>query len=133
VEICRRSLPARDFRGLSHSSVCVCMLKVCLEGGMAYVPGGALAAIIVSRFRMSLSKQLLAAKATFPAASADPRLAPLLHGVHKQYVGATDFNSAAAKNKGGLTPENLDMAAKKNMPLCMARLHSTVSLRNTLL
>jgi hypothetical protein len=95
---------------------------------MAYVPGGDLAAIIVSRFRMSLSKPLLAAKATFPAASADPRLAPLLHGVHKQYVGATEFNNAAAKNKGGLTPENLDVAAKKNMPLCMARLHSTVSL-----
>jgi DNA primase large subunit len=98
---------------------------VFVAGGMAFVPGGSLAAIIVSRFRMFLSKQLLAAKASFPAVSADPRLAPLLHGVHKQYVGATDF-SAASKAKGALTPEALDDVAKQNMPLCMAKLHATV-------
>ena len=61
----------------------------------------------------------------FPVAAQDPRLAPLLSGVHKQYVGQQfDGKDAAAMSK--LTPETIDAVAGNSMPLCMMRLHSAL-------
>ena len=93
-----------------------------VEGGYAFVPGSHLLQIIVSRFRAALSKSLLLAKQSFPLVSQDPRLAPLLNGVHKQYVG-TDYSSKKGAPAGVVTPETLDSVAKRSMPLCMMKLH----------
>jgi len=99
--------------------------QVYLEGGFAFVPGTNLVSIIVSRFRAALSKSLLQAKAAFPIVSQDPRLAPLLNGVHRQYVGNTDFASKALA-LGEVTPESMDEVAKRSMPLCMSKLHGVL-------
>lgn len=57
----------------------------------------------------------------FPLVSKDPRLAPLLQGVHRQYVGQ-DFSQQKAL-AGTITPENIDLMAERSMPLCMRQLH----------
>jgi DNA primase large subunit len=99
--------------------------QVFLERGFAYVPQQQLHTIIVNRFRTSLSKALLQAKQVFPAAAKDPRLAPLLNGVHKQYVGK-QFDGGAGKAVAELTPETIESVVSKSMPLCMVRLHNAL-------
>ena len=96
--------------------------QVYLNNGDAFVPQHLLQTIIVNRFRMNLSKSLLQAKQLFPSAIQDPRLAPLLNGVHKQYVGQ-QFNGKNGDGFGNLTLETIDAIARKSMPLCMVRLH----------
>lgn len=101
---------------------------VFMRNGFAYVPQSHMVSIIVARFRMHLSRELLQASHVFPLVSRDPRLAPLLKGVHQQYVGK-DYAQNEQK-EGVVTPENLDLIAKQSMPLCMRNLHTGIALRD---
>jgi len=98
--------------------------KVLIKGGMAYVPSSNVTSIVVARFRTNLSKSLLVAAQSFGAVANDPRVGPLLQGVHRQYVGEQDFNSNG--QEGIFTPEHLDQIADQSMPLCMRGLHKGV-------
>lgn len=96
---------------------------VYIEAGFAYVPMAKLMAIIISKFRLNLSKALVDASSMFDHVSSDPRIGPLLKNVHKQYVGK-DYSKAQALDK--LTPDKVDQAADVNMPLCMKNLHNAL-------
>ena len=94
---------------------------VYVEGGFALVPQRAVEQIIVARFRTNLSKALSDASSMFENVSADPRIGPLLTGLHQQYTGK-DFNNPTSLDK--LTASMVDQAAEANMPLCMKHLHN---------
>mmetsp|Transcript_82201 Transcript_82201/g.232734 ORF Transcript_82201/g.232734 Transcript_82201/m.232734 type:complete len:376 (-) Transcript_82201:212-1339(-) len=99
--------------------------KVLVKGGMAYVPSSNVTSIVVARFRTNLSKSLLVAAQSFGAVAGDPRVGPLLQGVHRQYVGDQDFANNNGQ-EGIFTPEHLDQIADQSMPLCMRGLHKGV-------
>lgn len=98
--------------------------SVYLERGYAYVPLQRLVSIIVTRYRIHLSKALTEASSMFDNVATDSRIGPLLKNMNKQYVGR-DFNkSSQATDK--LTPDKVDAVADNHMPLCMKNLHMSL-------
>ena len=95
--------------------------SVYLERGFAYVPLQRLVSIIVTRYRIHLSKALTEASTMFEHVSGDSRIGPLLKNMNKQYVGRDFTKSTQASDK--LTPDKVDNAADNHMPLCMKNLH----------
>ena len=98
--------------------------SVYLERGFAYVPLQRLVSIIVTRYRIHLSKALTEASTMFEHVSGDSRIGPLLKNMNKQYVGRDFTKSTQASDK--LTPDKVDNAADNHMPLCMKNLHQVL-------
>jgi hypothetical protein len=65
-----------------------------------------------------LSRALAEAAKQFEVVSCDPRIAPLLKNMSKQFIG-NDFSGRSAQSMDTLSPEKVDAAAEANMPLCM--------------
>lgn len=98
--------------------------SVLLSFGYAYVPTAKLVSIIVARFRMNLSKELISAANMFQHVSADPRIGQLLKNMNKQYVGK-DYSKADGVDR--LTPDKVGQAAELHFPLCMRNLHDALA------
>eukprot|EP01038_Epipyxis_sp_PR26KG_P013149 gene13149-17617_t len=96
---------------------------VYLQAGCAYVPLQKLVSIIVTRFRIFLSRSLVEAANMFEMVGSDSRIGPLLKNMNKQFIG-NDFSKSQAIDK--LSPEKVDLAAEINMPLCMKNLHTNL-------
>lgn len=94
---------------------------VYLEKGYAYVPLQSLVSIIVSRFRLHLSRALTEASLLFDVVTGDTRIGPLLKNLNKQYIGNDFSQKGTATDK--LTIDQIDNAAEVHMPLCMKNLH----------
>lgn len=94
---------------------------VFLEAGYAYVPLQKLVSIIVTRFRMQLSRALAEAANSFDIVGSDNRIGPLLKNMNKQFIG-NDFTKTN-QSIDKLSPDKVDLAADVNMPLCMKNLH----------
>jgi len=97
---------------------------VYLERGFAYVPLQRLMSIIVTRFRMQLSKALVEASNSFEVVGADSRIGPLLKNMNKQFIG-DDFTKKG-RSIDNLTADKVELAAEINMPLCMKNLNSNL-------
>ncbi len=99
--------------------------QVYIEAGMAYVPLSRLVSIIIATYRAQLSRALVEASNIFDYSVAnDPRIAPLLKNMNKQYVGK-DFSKSEG-SIGKLTADMVDKAAESSMPLCMKNLHNAL-------
>ena len=98
--------------------------SVYLERGFAYVPLQRLVSIIVTRYRIHLSKALAEASTMFDHVSGDSRIGPLLKNMNKQYVGRDFTKSTQASDK--LTPDKVEIAADNHMPLCMKNLQQVM-------
>lgn len=96
---------------------------VYLEQGYAWVPLNKLVSIIVTRFRMNLSRSLAEATLMFEHVVVDTRIGPLLKNMNKQFLGR-DFSKTQTLDK--LTPEKVDQAAENNMPLCAKNMHKNL-------
>jgi len=81
------------------------------------VPLQRLMSIIVTRFRMQLSKALVEASNSFEVVGADSRIGPLLKNMNKQFIG-DDFTKKG-RSIDNLTADKVELAAEINMPLCM--------------
>mmetsp|Transcript_21947 Transcript_21947/g.36751 ORF Transcript_21947/g.36751 Transcript_21947/m.36751 type:complete len:529 (+) Transcript_21947:67-1653(+) len=97
---------------------------VYLERGCAYVPLQRLVSIIVTRFRMHLSRALAEAAHSFDIVGSDARIGPLLKNMNKQFIG-NDFTKKS-QSIDKLTPDQIELAADVNMPLCMKNLHANL-------
>ena len=73
--------------------------------------------IIVTRFRMHLSRALVEASNSFEVVGADSRIGPLLKNMSKQFIG-DDFTKKS-HSIDSLTADKVELAADLNMPLCM--------------
>ena len=73
--------------------------------------------IIVTRFRMQLSRALVEASNSFDVVGADSRIGPLLKNMNKQFIG-DDFTKKG-RSIDNLTADKVELAAEINMPLCM--------------
>lgn len=91
--------------------------SVYLERGFAYVPLQRLVTIIVTRFRMQLSRALAEAANSFDIVGSDHRIGPLLKNMNKQFIGNDFTKTNQAIDK--LSPDKIELAAEVNMPLCM--------------
>lgn len=98
--------------------------SVYVEAGCAFVPLSRVVSLIVTRFRMNLSKALAEASTMFEDVSTDSRIGPLLRNMNKMYTGRDFSKSGTAIDK--LTPDKIDLASELNMPLCMKNLHSNL-------
>uniref|UniRef100_A0A7S3H1X7 DNA primase large subunit n=1 Tax=Spumella elongata TaxID=89044 RepID=A0A7S3H1X7_9STRA len=98
--------------------------SVYLEKGFAYVPLQRLVSIIVTRFRMQLSRALAEAANSFDIVGSDHRIGPLLKNMNKQFIG-NDFTKTN-QSIDKLSPDKIELAAEVNMPLCMKNLHSNL-------
>jgi len=96
--------------------------QVFVHGGYAFVPRDRVLELVVTRFRMRLSKSLALANKLWPRVATDVRIAPLLKNIGKQYLGR-DYLSQV-KASGQVTPDQLNVLASRSMPLCMNHLHS---------
>lgn len=67
---------------------------VVLRGGFAYVHKEKLASTVLVKFRAHLSRSMADAARMFEDAVQDPRIAPLLKNMNKQYIGK-DFSKSA--------------------------------------
>ena len=98
--------------------------EVYLERGKAYVPAAKLHAIVVARFRAALSRSLAKASSSLAAATADPRLAPLLGNIEKHDLSGD--GGLEDDDVEGIAPEQIDALADQSMPLCMQQLHGAL-------
>ncbi|CAM9896950.1 unnamed protein product [Chrysoparadoxa australica] len=94
--------------------------QVYISGGIAYVPSQRLVNIVVSRFRMGLSRSLVECSNGFANVASDSRFGPLLQNMNRQYTGR-EYNGAS--EGGSIHPGELDALAQRSMPLCMQQLH----------
>jgi len=105
--------------------------SVYLERGFAYVPLQRLVTIIVTRFRMQLSRALAEAANSFDIVGGDHRIGPLLKNMNKQFIGNDFTKTNQAIDK--LSPDKIELAAEVNMPLCMkVRSPSSLSVLKTI-
>lgn len=95
--------------------------QVYLKSGYAYVPLQHLVAIVEVRFRTYLSRALTEAANSFNLVGSDTRIGSFVTNMDKQYIG-NDF-SRKSELSDTLTPEMVEVAAERNMPLCMKNLH----------
>tara|TARA_B110000208_G_C11746122_1_gene421787 strand:- start:19 stop:1614 length:1596 start_codon:yes stop_codon:yes gene_type:complete len=98
--------------------------RVLVRDGSAYVPRDKLVDLVGGQFRSRLSKSMTVANARLAMVLRDARIAPLLRNLSRQNLAA-DFTKKDASV--GIKPKDLDMLAKRSMPLCMSHLHSTLS------
>mmetsp|Transcript_19050 Transcript_19050/g.38484 ORF Transcript_19050/g.38484 Transcript_19050/m.38484 type:complete len:485 (+) Transcript_19050:62-1516(+) len=95
--------------------------SVYIERGFAFVPLQRLVAIIVTKFRVQLSRALAEAANSFDIVGSDGRIGPLLKNMNKQFIG-DDFTKPT-QTMDKLSLDKIEQASEVNMPLCMKNLH----------
>lgn len=111
--------------------------RVFVRAGMAYVPREALVSLVSIPFRSRLSKALAITarrwNAFLAAAEAD-RLAPVIEGLSRRYLGKDYGDVRARSSLDAPTASDIPSLDAESFPLCMhamyMHLHSTHSMRH---
>ncbi|KAF3901536.1 hypothetical protein ABW21_db0200250 [Orbilia brochopaga] len=101
--------------------------RIFIRGGMAYVPSGQLANLVVAEFSKKLDEALIATARLLPRLDEDDRLGPILNHLSKGF-SAPEYNAAASPatlSGEAITAGQID-GLKVHFPLCMRNLHSAL-------
>ncbi|XP_050710906.1 DNA primase large subunit-like [Eriocheir sinensis] len=98
--------------------------KVFLKAGLAYVPEGDVATLVINSFRTRLSRAVANAYKALPEVESDERLVCLLKDFDKRYI-AKDYLSRKPVNIH-ITPDVIDSLANKSFPPCMRQLNDVL-------
>ncbi|XP_071445449.1 DNA primase large subunit-like [Hetaerina americana] len=101
--------------------------RVYLQGGIAYVPSSELLFVVLHMYRGILTRGLKALVRIRWSLDRDPRLGPLLSGLHIANIGRDYSNTPAMENT--ILPQELDQLCLESFPPCMQSLHQ--QLRST--
>jgi len=100
---------------------------VFLHKGFAFVPETDLISILVSRFRMRISRQLAVAYRSLPyVRNHDERIKPILKKLENAYLGPNFGIEGAADVHSGISIETIDTFAPRSFPLCMRQCHNAM-------